>query len=303
MSGTVLIACDLGEPLSRVVAAGAGFAKVLGARPILLHVDPHPPLFIEGLHSIAPVDLARMQADYRERAFVQMRSTAAALGVAAGAEVLVKEGRPDVVICETAREAGCEAIVVGAEQHGPLEHLLVGRTALRVIRDAPCAVLTAAIAGPWKGIERVVYATDLSHEGLTDAEAWAARLAGTFGAELAIVHVSEAGSSFRDPYVLPVPHLERLRSLVAARFEAARARIAAVASEIGGGPSSIETHLLFEEDPAAGIARIAARDRTSMVVMGTRARRGLARALLGSVAEGVLRRSATNVLTVREREG
>ena len=54
MAGPLIIAVDLAEQLRDVIAAGLGFASALQARPVLLHVDPHPPLFVDGLHTIPP---------------------------------------------------------------------------------------------------------------------------------------------------------------------------------------------------------------------------------------------------------
>jgi universal stress protein A len=48
------------------------------------------------------------------------------------------------------------------------------------------------------------------------------------------------------------------------------------------------------------IARVADEQKVDLIVMGTHGRRGLSRLLLGSVAEGVLRRVACPVLFVKE---
>lgn len=55
-------------------------------------------------------------------------------------------------------------------------------------------------------------------------------------------------------------------------------------------------------DPATEIASHAAAERVDLVVMPTHGRRGLARLLLGSTTEGVLRGAETPVLTVRPSE-
>ena len=51
--------------------------------------------------------------------------------------------------------------------------------------------------------------------------------------------------------------------------------------------------------PATQIAQAAKREKVHMVVMGTHGRKGFVRALLGSVAESVVRASTCPVLTVR----
>jgi nucleotide-binding universal stress UspA family protein len=50
--------------------------------------------------------------------------------------------RPAAVIVDYARENGIDLIVVGTHGRGPLGHLMLGNVAERVVRTAPCPVLT-----------------------------------------------------------------------------------------------------------------------------------------------------------------
>lgn len=63
----------------------------------------------------------------------------------------------------------------------------------------------------------------------------------------------------------------------------------------------IETHLL-KGTPAADIVSVAQQLECDLIVMGTHGRTGIAHALMGSVAESVIRTSPIPVLTVRWRE-
>jgi len=303
MGRSIVIACDLGPQLAGVVEAGVAFADALEKTPVLVHVDAHPMLFLESLHAVAPEDLARMKQGYRERALEQLRQTVRGIGRDThGIEALIREGRPDVRICEAASELDAEAIVVGTEVHGVIDHLLVGRTAHRVIRASQAAVLTANLRGPWQGLSRILYATDLAEgEGpASQAESWAARLAGKLGARLSIVHVSQLGSDFAAPYVFPPRALDKLREALSQRLEALRVRMIAEAASHGMGAETVSSHLLFAEDTARTLADAAKHDRANLIIVGTHGRSGLRRALLGSVAEGVLRHATTSVLTVHE---
>jgi nucleotide-binding universal stress UspA family protein len=60
----------------------------------------------------------------------------------------------------------------------------------------------------------------------------------------------------------------------------------------------IET-MLVEGEPATEILRAAGEIQPDLIVMGTHGRTGLARLLMGSVAEAVLRKSPCPVLTVK----
>jgi nucleotide-binding universal stress UspA family protein len=53
-------------------------------------------------------------------------------------------------------------------------------------------------------------------------------------------------------------------------------------------------------DPCEEIVRVAEEQDVNFIVIGTHGRRGLPRLLLGSVAEGVMRRATCPVITVRE---
>lgn len=58
-------------------------------------------------------------------------------------------------------------------------------------------------------------------------------------------------------------------------------------------------HHLLHGNPAEAITKFVEDNQVDMVVMGTYGRRGLTRAILGSVAEGVMRAAKVPVLTVR----
>jgi nucleotide-binding universal stress UspA family protein len=51
-------------------------------------------------------------------------------------------GRADQDILRIAAEERADLIVIGAQGHGPFEHLLFGSNALHVVRRATCPVLT-----------------------------------------------------------------------------------------------------------------------------------------------------------------
>ena len=57
-------------------------------------------------------------------------------------ETLVRMGRAQSEISDTAKAIGADLIVMGTHGHSGLKQLLLGSTADRVIRNAPCPVLT-----------------------------------------------------------------------------------------------------------------------------------------------------------------
>ena len=72
------------------------------------------------------------------------RCTAA--GLEATAEVIV--GHPARTIVKTATSQGTDVIVMGTHGRGAFAHLVLGSVAERVVRTAPCAVLTVRDSSP-----------------------------------------------------------------------------------------------------------------------------------------------------------
>jgi nucleotide-binding universal stress UspA family protein len=137
-------------------------------------------------------------------------------------------------------------------------------------------------------------------DGSTQAEhalRHAAGLAKALGAELRIVHVVDMGVLPLAPELaLDVDRLAKARradgeKLLAAALEQARA-----------AGATAQARLLETGTPAQPIAAVlveaAASWPADLVVLGARGRGGLERLLLGSVADGVARRSAVPVVLV-----
>ena len=62
---------------------------------------------------------------------------------------IIKTGKPFVEIVETALEEDIDLIIIATHGHTGIEHVLFGSTAEKVVRKAPCPVLT--IREPVKG--------------------------------------------------------------------------------------------------------------------------------------------------------
>jgi nucleotide-binding universal stress UspA family protein len=116
-------------------------ARQLGAELVLVHVASETPLYGEQLFAMPEVKrVYETQAKWAEE---QLGKRAEALG---------KDGVPTrwrrrvgIVheeICGVAREEAADYIVVGTHGRGGLERLMLGSVADRVVRTAPCPVLT-----------------------------------------------------------------------------------------------------------------------------------------------------------------
>jgi universal stress protein A len=142
-------------------------------------------------------------------------------------------------------------------------------------------------------IQRILFPTDFSH--YNDAALnYASTLAGEADALLYIVHVDE------------------MQDLNAAMGEAGYLIAAAVAHEgrpevrrrleevVPTSEEVIYEHYYLRGSPVDEIVQFAERENVDLIVMGSHGRTGLSRLLMGSIAEGVMRRAPCPVLVVRQ---
>lgn len=135
-------------------------------------------------------------------------------------------------------------------------------------------------------VHTILFATDLTDDSQAVFE-FACSLARDHGARLVVLHVEmppvveSMAIMTHDPETYYARAWEELRG-----FQSPESNI------------RVE-HLLAVGDPATEILRVAENTSSGLIVMGTHGRSGLARVLLGSVAEAVLRRAQCPVLTVR----
>jgi len=123
------------------------------------------------------------------------------------------------------------------------------------------------------------------------ALAYGVQLARMFGARLHLLHVFDVATGIRE---YPVPAVDAsdsktLDQLAAQLSGTERRELRPVCESRLGAP-------------ADEILDFASQRDIDLIVMGTHGREGIARALLGSVAETVVRRSACPVLTVHSPE-
>jgi len=143
-------------------------------------------------------------------------------------------------------------------------------------------------------VRKILVATDFSPCSAAALDR-AVDLAKTLQAEILLLHVLPNPTHYAPfPQLVPMPHewLETVRkeALDLLGKESRRIKGTVVKTELREGP----TH-----DAIVGAAEAAKAD---MIVIGTLGRSGVRHALLGSVAERVVRFSPVPVLTVRTRE-
>lgn len=144
------------------------------------------------------------------------------------------------------------------------------------------------------GFYRIVVPTDFS-SCAEQAWALAQRLAGGFGSELVLTHVLvEAPLWSEGPF-----NMDQVRDVYAAARKWAGENLERWATEARGKGLSVRA-VLRTGSPHEEIVALATDERADLVVIGTHGRGGVNRALIGSVADRVVRLAPCPVLTIRE---
>ncbi len=137
----ILCAVDFSEPAHEALHYSSDLARLFEAELTLFHVYHIPGYGMpEGSFVLpGPVTRAKLFAKIDER-LAGWRSEAEARG-AARVDVATAQGSAWHEIVERAR-TGYQLVVVGTHGHTGLRHVLLGSVADRVVRHAPCPVLT-----------------------------------------------------------------------------------------------------------------------------------------------------------------
>ena len=141
----VLVPTDFSESARHALTYGISFAREYEAELTLLHVVEN--LSVGYASDLFPVPMAEVFQEISGYA----RAELAKLGTEARAknvtvEEVVVQGKPSAEIMRFARETEVDMIVLGTHGKGMLDQALFGSTTERVVRRAPCPVLTVRLA-------------------------------------------------------------------------------------------------------------------------------------------------------------
>lgn len=215
------------------------------------------------------------------------------------AEAVVREGIPAIEILDAADELGVDAIVIGTSGRGGVARALIGSVADRVLRRADVPVVTiTADAGTHSpaetGFEDLLLPTDGS-DAATAAHDAAFSLASRLGATLHALTVVDSRVTATLEAVTDEDPERALRDRADATLES----VASDARDRG-----LEVVTTTETGrPASAICEYASDEGVDLIVMGTAGRGGVERALVGSVADRVVRTAPVPVLTIRPAAG
>lgn len=214
-------------------------------------------------------------------------------------------GRAYRTVCDFATEIAADLIVLATRGHTGLARLFLGSTAERIVQFAPCSVLVtrqrnqpeqtsaSAISGQFKfGPRRILVPVDFSQCSLAGLK-YAAFFARAFGARLRLLHVLFPPN----PMVTDRVNVNPSGQLDETRRMNAQMEIEALTQLefLREAPCEMEVRTGYTiQEICAEIDRA----DIDLVVTSTHGQTGLKHALMGSVAEHIVRYAECPVLVV-----
>lgn len=325
---TILVPTDFSPQSRLAVTYARHFAEQFGAQLILLHA--YEPVTYAPAH--CPVEyVTESQATRRQAAEEGLAGLIGELSTPAHAKSvscrpMVVEGDAAWETDRVARECVADLILVATHGYTGLNRLLMGSTAEKMVRHAPCPVLVVREKErDFVAIERapgfpreesrpqpadhvtpdlrtvsirlknILVPLDFSEQSLK-ALRYAVPFAQQFGARLTLLHVL-IPAIYPTDYPVP-PYPEPLGEDCFAAIERKLDGIRATKV-----PSELPVDLLVRQSfTCDGILEVARETHADLIVATTHGRTGLKHLLMGSTAEKIVRQAPCPVLVVRERE-
>ncbi len=137
----VLVPTDFSDSARQALRYGMSFAKEYGAELVLLHVVEN--LTVGYASDLFPVPMAEVFQEisgYAKGELAKLGQEARERGLTVQEHVV--QGKPSAEIIRFASANAIDVIVLGTHGKGMLDQALFGSTTERVVRRAPCPVLT-----------------------------------------------------------------------------------------------------------------------------------------------------------------
>ncbi|MBI9072727.1 MAG: universal stress protein [Melioribacteraceae bacterium] len=146
----ILVPIDFSDYSISALKYAINFAKKFNAEILLTYVVE--PFIYAADFTMSQAAIPDVDTDTRERAYNELkRLIAAEIHEELPSEIIIRTGKPFFEINEVASEKNVDLIIIATHGHTGVEHLLFGSTAEKVVRKAPCPVLT--LREPIKGFK------------------------------------------------------------------------------------------------------------------------------------------------------
>ena len=296
----ILCPIDFSEFSRRALDHAMAIARWYDAQVLAVHVHalgipvalaPGAPVIVEPI-LMSEVDRAQVARELS--AFVDAER---ATGVRVDTRVVEGTAWREIIAEATAADA--DLIVLGTHGRSGFERLLLGSVTEKIVRTAPCPVLTVPHAAPdavpiAPGLfKRILCPIDFSTTSQAALQ-WAASLAQEADAELLLLHVLET------PMATEFDAFPR-SGLAAYRRDYEEWSLEQLQRALS---NAVRTNCTVNELMSTGIVhreivRVAREHASELIVMGVAGHRGVGDRVFGSTSQHVVRSAACPVLTVR----
>jgi nucleotide-binding universal stress UspA family protein len=293
----VLCPTDFSDFSRRALEHAAALAGWYEARLRVLYVSSLVPAVVGFPPMVSPVTLEPLS---RERLLQELNAFAVpATSAGVQCDFVVREGPAAAEIAEEARACGADLVVLGTHGRGGFERLVLGSVTEKVLRKAPCPVLT--VSKPAEGalpreppeLRHIVCPLDFSATS-REALGYALSLAERAKARLTVLYVLEWPD--KEPRHPPFDVPEYRRHLE----EDARRELRAAVPASARDWCEVSEQVVVGK-PAREILHVAAAEGADLIVMGVHGHNVLDRIFFGSTAHHVVRAATCPVLTARVR--
>jgi nucleotide-binding universal stress UspA family protein len=144
----ILVPIDFSDYSKSSLKYATSFAKKFNSEITLIYVvEPviYPPDF-----SMGQIAIPSVNAEWDLKAKEELEKLGKQeIPESIKVSILIKTGKPFLEIIDTAADENVDLIIIATHGHSGVEHILFGSTAEKVVRKAPCPVLT--LREPIKG--------------------------------------------------------------------------------------------------------------------------------------------------------
>lgn len=300
----ILCPVDFSRFSQHALDQAVALAREFGAEICALHVFAFAPVAeTVAVGGSIPMEPLRLAPEQRSTQLNELRGFIAevdAEGVTLQTALL--EGDPVTRIVDHAQRWRADVIVMGTHGRTGFERLMLGSIAEKVLRKAPCPVLTVprrvVRATNTLTFARILCAMDFSPASFRALD-YAASLAAVGGPGVTALHVVELlaeGTSTRDQVLIDTPDF---------RAELKRSALERLHDAI---PDAVRARCPVTEMVTMGkawkeILRVADEQQADVMVLGVQGRSAADLLLFGSTTQHIVRQAACPVLTIRADAG
>lgn len=159
---------DFSDCAANASMYAAGLASAVKAHLLLVHVYDAPVVFSEA--ALTAVKEARKQLEETARRKLDaMKKKIQRNYPELSVEIKTLAGLPNDRVITLARKMAADLIVMGVTGTNKFRRMLTGSTTTKVIRESHCPVFCIPAESRYKGIQKMVFATDLHEDNINSA--------------------------------------------------------------------------------------------------------------------------------------